>query len=320
MRKKNVKISEFDWNFDTVPENELVACCYWEYARESAFIRRTKDSFTARKAGEKFNPKLWRNFEKIDSVGYAAEVFLLGFFVEDVESAKASRPDAPRITGSFPAPWQTLSAAERIYRSQIRSEVEALGIVPFKHSGDIITAEVLLERAEEYSRQYQKELDKLHRANPGVGEGTLRRQGKHPKFEPKASAVWEDDGSESAIVKIAWEHFTDDEIVKAFKKWVELNRPAGVGKASHPGRRKEKGYRDYLAWLGMMRLMSVCPFTSLKRKIPDAWSHFQSADWPRSRKKAIAIFKKLFPFLPKKDLPIHARTAGGRAKMVGRNG
>ena len=33
--------SPLDWNFDNVPENELVACCYWEYARESAFIRDT---------------------------------------------------------------------------------------------------------------------------------------------------------------------------------------------------------------------------------------------------------------------------------------
>jgi len=31
-------ISELDWNFDNVPDNELAACCYWEYARESAFI------------------------------------------------------------------------------------------------------------------------------------------------------------------------------------------------------------------------------------------------------------------------------------------
>ena len=31
-------LTKFDWNFDAVPDNELVACCYWEYARESAFI------------------------------------------------------------------------------------------------------------------------------------------------------------------------------------------------------------------------------------------------------------------------------------------
>ena len=28
-------LSKEEWNFDDVPDNELVACCYWEYARVS---------------------------------------------------------------------------------------------------------------------------------------------------------------------------------------------------------------------------------------------------------------------------------------------
>jgi hypothetical protein len=28
-----------EWNFDKVPDAELLACSYWEYARESVFIR-----------------------------------------------------------------------------------------------------------------------------------------------------------------------------------------------------------------------------------------------------------------------------------------
>jgi hypothetical protein len=313
MKPRSEAISDLDWNFDDVPDNELVACCYWEYARESVFIRQTKRRFATQKAGEKLNAELWMDFERIDSIGYAAEVFLLGFFVQDVESAKASRPAAPQITDGFPNPWQLLSEAERKYRSHIRSEIEVCGLVPFKHVGDITTAEVLLENAKEYSRQYRKAADKAHETNPCWGESTLSKWGKYPKYEPKAFALWEDDGSESAIVQIAWAQFTNEEIVKAFKTWVKSNRPAGVGKAGHPGRRKEKGYRDYLAWLGMMRLMNICPFTSLKRKLPGAWSRHRTADWPRARKKAIAVFKKLFPFLPPNTMPIHARTAGGRA-------
>ena len=157
-RKQHSDLSEFDWNFDNVPENELVACCCWEYARESAFIRRIKQSFAARKAREKFNAKLWRHFERIDSIGYAAEVFLLGFFVEEVESSKASRPDAPLITGSFPGPWQSLSDVERKYRSHIRSDSEVIGLVPFKNGGDIITAECLLESAKNIPNSIEKRL------------------------------------------------------------------------------------------------------------------------------------------------------------------
>src|SRR5579863_5202020 len=28
-----------EWDFGDIPEDELAACCYWEYARESAFVR-----------------------------------------------------------------------------------------------------------------------------------------------------------------------------------------------------------------------------------------------------------------------------------------
>jgi hypothetical protein len=32
-------LAEADWNFDSIPDGQLKAGCYWEYARESAFIR-----------------------------------------------------------------------------------------------------------------------------------------------------------------------------------------------------------------------------------------------------------------------------------------
>jgi hypothetical protein len=36
---KKEAVSRNDWDFDNVPDNELVACCYWEFARESRQIR-----------------------------------------------------------------------------------------------------------------------------------------------------------------------------------------------------------------------------------------------------------------------------------------
>ncbi len=41
MTHQNNKAASFqpiEWDFDSIPDSELVACCYWEYARESAFI------------------------------------------------------------------------------------------------------------------------------------------------------------------------------------------------------------------------------------------------------------------------------------------
>jgi hypothetical protein len=34
--------SPHDWNFDSIPDHHLIACCYWEYARESAFLKQFK--------------------------------------------------------------------------------------------------------------------------------------------------------------------------------------------------------------------------------------------------------------------------------------
>jgi len=308
---QTTSLSEFDWNFDNVPDDELVACCYWEYARESAFIRDIRLRCSDPRSLEFSNGQAWWKFvgkdmERIESIGCEAEVFLRCFFYDEW------RQYCPPLTGSFPDPWQSLSETERKCRPHKRSDSEVIGLVPFKYGGDITTAKCLLESAKEYSKQYRKAADKARLANPGCGEATLRRWGKYPKHEPKASVIWED-GIESAIVRIAWEQFTNEEIVEAFKNWVGPARPPGVGVANRRGQRKQKGYRDYLAWLGMMRLMNAHPFTSIKRARPDAWSHYRSADWPRARKKAIAVFKRLFPFLPPNAMPIHARTAGGRA-------
>lgn len=39
MKKNAGHLHRHEWEFDKVPDSELVACCYWEYARESAFVR-----------------------------------------------------------------------------------------------------------------------------------------------------------------------------------------------------------------------------------------------------------------------------------------
>lgn len=41
--KKQKKLTKHDWNFGNVPDAELLACCYWEFARESASIRGAVD-------------------------------------------------------------------------------------------------------------------------------------------------------------------------------------------------------------------------------------------------------------------------------------
>jgi hypothetical protein len=115
----NFDLSPQDWNFDSVPDSELMACCYWEYARESTFIRELR-----RRSWEHWQPLYaqgqWWNepehkdlkadLERVRSIGYPAEIFLRGIACP----ADGVLPDAPplqpgevhRLTGSFPKPWQ----------------------------------------------------------------------------------------------------------------------------------------------------------------------------------------------------------------------
>ncbi|MGA2241541.1 MAG: hypothetical protein ABSH11_05830 [Verrucomicrobiota bacterium] len=294
--KTNANISKFDWNFDAVPENELVACCYWEYARESSFIRDVRRRCSDPLSLEYDPWQAWWKFvgedlERIESIGYAAEVFMRGFCYDEW------RQYYPPLTRSFPDPWQLLSEDERKYRSHIRSEVEVCGLVPFIHAGDITTAEALLERSKEYSKQYRKAVDEAHAANPGCGETTLRRWGKYPKHEPKASVIW-DDGIESKIVQIAWEHFTNEQIIESFRDWVKKNRPKQLKK---PGKQGHKyiSHRVALERLGIMRLLHRFRLADLPKQNPTAWKRYNSPNrrWRKDAQKARAYFKSLFPFL-----------------------
>jgi hypothetical protein len=169
-------------------------------------------------------------------------------------------------------------------------------LVPFKYGGDITTAELLLESAKEYSKRYRKAADEARLANPYFGEDTLRRWGKYPKFEPKASVIWED-GTESTIVQIAWEHFTNDQIIKSFRDWVK-NRPKQLKK---PGKQGHKyiSHRVALERLGILRLLHRFRLADLPKRNPAAWKRYDSPNrrWRKDVQKARAYFKSLFPFL-----------------------
>ncbi len=157
-------LEDFDWNFERVSDSELVACCFWEYARESAFILGVRERCLNPKWKEMVNSEFWeycgKDIAKIQSIGYANEVFLRKFFFEpgikyqdvDRELPNFRQPDAPHLTGSFPQPWQSLSAAERKERSHIGSDRTCIPLLPFErgispHAQDIFKY-VKLQRAQ----------------------------------------------------------------------------------------------------------------------------------------------------------------------------
>jgi len=102
--------------------------------------------------------------------------------------------------------------------------------------------------------------------------------------------------------------------VEAFRRWVKENRPKGIGRADDRGRRKGPGLEAQLKAVGILRLMNVCSFTSIREKQPEAWKRYRTMDWPRARQNAGRVFRDLFFFLPENDRPLHRPTAGRRAK------
>ncbi len=139
-------MTEDDWNFDTVPDNQLVACCYWEYARESTFIRETlqryRDWYQAGGTWDDGTAEMNKNLQCIQGIGYVSEVFIRGCaFKPDriSQSDNPKKPDyrhpnSPVLTGSFPNPWLSLSEEERKERSHIRSDRTIIPLVPFKRA------------------------------------------------------------------------------------------------------------------------------------------------------------------------------------------
>jgi hypothetical protein len=278
-------IEPHDWNFERVPEDELVACCYWEYARESARIRAAFDpedkifftnpapAYLLSPTGQRLKTESVINTVRARFTDRIREQALPVLETFHRAITEVSRP--------FDLPWLTLSLSVReaviVALAPYFAEKPGLTFLPFNRCSD------------------------LH--DVGVAGEAYRCA----EFDAEL-------GIERLRVQIDWGGFTDAQIVAAFKAWTAENRRAGIGFPDHRGRRKKKGYGDYLAWLGIMHLMNRHSFTSIEREFPDAWKRYRSADWPRAREKAGTIFRQLFPFLPGEDKPLHWPTVGGRAK------
>ncbi|MGD0650265.1 MAG: hypothetical protein ABSA97_03845 [Verrucomicrobiia bacterium] len=100
-------IPRIEWNFDNVPDSELVACCWWEYARESEFIRMGMQRWRAEPTPQ-VRAQNRRFFERLFRDPYM-------FLAECIDTScvpEALSKGDPR-TASFPNPWQTLSQPER---------------------------------------------------------------------------------------------------------------------------------------------------------------------------------------------------------------
>src|SRR6266436_6334348 len=101
---KGEPLKPHDWNFDSIPDHHLIACCYWEYARESTFLKK----FKSRCVEANRNPQplsqafdlVGKDARTVLSIGTVANSFLLGFGIDplapsDFASRPSDLPSAP---------------------------------------------------------------------------------------------------------------------------------------------------------------------------------------------------------------------------------
>jgi hypothetical protein len=322
--KKSDGLSPLDWNFDNVPDNELVACCYWEYARESAFIRELR-----KRCWEHWQPlylkdqwwnepedkKIHADLQKVQSIGYPAEVFLRGISCPPDGVLPDALPLKPgevnRTTGSFPRPWQELTRKERAYRAQIGNDVERIPLVPFER-GLFLDAKDIVKSVAAQRRERDEANGKARREYPKLTEEALCRMGKLQFPDIRPSVIY-GSGMEETIVRINWSAFTNDEIVNYFRRWVKTNRPAQYPVPSKKGH-KPGDWRANLTRLAVMRLLSRFSALQIVRQdsFPAVWQTNQFSGrkwgdftkWRDARREAGKLFCKLFPFLPAEDKPL----------------
>lgn len=289
-----IPLSAMDWNFDAVLDGELVACCHWEYARESAFLREFKKQWDSWDGSDRCPDEVAKGINRIEQASPQAFV----------------RLEALLACPSFPSAWQTLAQRER----DSLVHVDMVLPPPFERNGSVTEAERLLEEARERVREFRAAEEKVHQEYPGYGEGTLRRMRKWPEFDQRCSILW-DDGTESTIIQIGWEHYTNEQIIKAFRNWVKANRPEKIRPPSGKGH-KPKDWRANLTRLAVMRLLAQ--FTPLaiidprRNGFPAVWKTKQFAGrkwgdptkWHDARREAGLLFHRLFPFLSKAEMPV----------------
>ena len=314
-------LSSDNWNFEKVPDNELVACCYWEYARESAFIRDVRQRCIQNwRSGGHWEQRLHADLQKVQNIGYSSEVFMRGFFFEpDVKYQNMDKglsnyrhPSAPMLTGSFPEPWQSLSRDERCERSRIRNDRAVIPLVPIKRGGWHDAADIA-RWAEGRWQMLHAEFQKVRRENPETSEVDLVAQGKLKPFPDIQPSLYWAGGSEITVLTINWPDFTNDELVQYFRHWVKVNRPKQVKKPDARGH-KPGDWRANLTRLAVMRLLSQFSALQIVRQdsFPAVWKTKQFSGrkwgdftkWRDARREAGKLFRTLFPFLPVNDKPL----------------
>lgn len=312
-----------EWDFDSVPDSEIIACCLWEWARESKTIHLRADLHWCRvrnirhREDYKENPSLKAEHDaeaKIIVARAKRERFKYGAFFDQLW-----RTDFPAIEiynsvldlmRDAAMPWQRLPTEARANLSgQVgkSSLIRPLGIATVG------------------------ELEELWKAN-SIDLNAVRRQKRCADNDTEDGVLWEQTvlaepfateegalrGRFAAAFAIDFSRFTDLEISKTFVDWLAENRPKRwkQPRRDFPGARQRGRklieYRVALERLGLMRLLHWHTPQELRDEMAVAWRMIspKEGSFRREIREASRFFRKLFPFLPKGERPFSEERNG----------
>jgi len=280
------RLPECEWNFDKerLPVAELVACCLWEYARESATLRRARRQCMTGSA----DVTIRHPIEAVQMFIHES-VFLSA---QDVCLVHKLAADChlPR-TNSFPVPWQQLSKDERACRAQ-SVDLKLKPYVPFQR---VQTARLQFPRQRSSDSAWRRGVAPLF---PQWRGPYLERQLPHGFIAPN--------GTETCVVEIDWAHFTDKQITEA----VAQSRPKKIPEPKNKGGHKREDWRAKLVRLGLLRLRgdrtAEAALQVLYKAFPPGKrpSKFaEPGELNREATKAVEDFQALFPFLLPAEMP-----------------
>jgi len=285
-----------DWNFDNVPDDELAACCLWDYARESK-------SFALSSVHKlELEESLERELQLSPNPRADYEAFLESYWNCDegyIEYYETIR--------NYGGPW---SSAWQLISSDLRQRLKKEVGVP-QLGGPLLLA--TRRQLETLWGSNFKEWEPI-RNQPGYDpdEDGMAFEESQPLIEGPGHAR-EAHGETIAAFAIDFRRHNNREICAALIGRLKANRPRDCPEPSERGR-KLRDLRVALDRLGMMRLLHIFTLSEMRERCPEAWKAFAGFEWYKERKRAGITFQKLFPFLPKDERPLSWPTKGGRSK------
>ncbi|MCB1233072.1 MAG: hypothetical protein KDN19_22705 [Verrucomicrobiae bacterium] len=316
-------ITEDDWNFSKVPQSELVACCVWEYARESETIAMAADLY-------------WCNVRDI----FQRDIYSTDPVIKAKEDDEAARIEAKaeRVGFDYDAFSEEFRKSDLAYVEGFQRVVHYArsGALPWKQTSSefrtrlsetFFQSYVFLPVCEAYVGTLEK-LWNAHREPLESARIDAERDGGDSdifaELERSIPLKLENDesdtpeGSFAVAFEIDFARFTDSQILDAFRGWLVQHRPKDCESPKRifldtPSRgRKRSEFMVALDRLGLMRLLHWHSPSQLEQIWPSAWEYYlpKQSSFRREIREAERFFHELFPFLPETESPISAERFG----------